>query len=132
MRIYIQPPVSWERGGASCVLPTTKAARGARAINFIDHQPTGEEKTMHVLQIGSKLLLALAMTAGLAIAANAASEEATYQEGDQNMTVDEAADNFVDDSKKVGDKAEEVGDDIADEAEKAYDSTKDAVEKATE
>ncbi|HMB77865.1 MAG TPA: hypothetical protein VKN76_15815 [Kiloniellaceae bacterium] len=87
---------------------------------------------MHVLQIGSKLLLALAMTAGLAIAANAASEEATYQEGDQNMTVDEAADNFVDDSKKVGDKAEEVGDDIADEAEKAYDSTKDAVEKATE
>jgi len=87
---------------------------------------------MQAFQFGSKFLLGLAMAAGLAFAANAGSEEATYQQGDQNMTVEQATDNLVDDSKKVGNKAEEVGDNIADEAEKAYDSTKDAVEKATE
>jgi len=87
---------------------------------------------MQIVQLGSKLFLGLALATGLAFAANAGSEEATFKEGDQNMTVDQATDNMVDDAKKVGDKAEEVGDDIADEAVKAYDSTKDAVEKATE
>ena len=87
---------------------------------------------MRLFQLGAKCLLGLIVAAGLAVTANAGNDDATYQEGDQNMTVEQATDNFVDDSKKVGDKAEEVGEDIADEAEKAYDSTKDAVEEATE
>jgi heme oxygenase len=43
-----------------------------------------------------------------------------------------AADNFVEKLKKVGEKAEEVGGDIADGAEDAYLSTKEAVQDTAE
>jgi len=87
---------------------------------------------MRAISISSKLLLGLAMAAGLSFAASAGNDDATFEEGDQNMSVGEATDNMVEDSKKVGDKAVELGQDAADEAEKAYDSTKEAVESATE
>lgn len=79
------------------------------------------------------ILMGLVVAGGVTLAATA--EEAKSPEAgdsDQYMSVDEAADNFVEDSKKVGDKAEEVGSDIAEEAEDAYDSTKEAVEDAAE
>jgi hypothetical protein len=69
------------------------------------------------------------------VSLGAAAQEAKSTEAgdsDQYMSVDEAADNFVEDSKKVGDKAEEVGSDIAEEAEDAYDSAKESVQDATE
>lgn len=79
------------------------------------------------------LILGLFLAAGVSVAAVAEEAKSTEaSESDQYMTLDEAADNFVEDSKKVGDKAVEVGGDIADGAEDAYDSAKEAVEGATE
>ena len=82
---------------------------------------------LRTLVLGSVLACAVIFAA----AAEDAKAPQTDQ-SDQNFTLDKAADNFVDDAGKVGDKAEEVGKGVADEAEKAYDSTKEAVEKATE
>lgn len=79
------------------------------------------------------VFLGLVLAGSVSLAA--AAEEAKSTEAgdsDQSMSVDEAADNFVEDSKKVGDKAEEVGSDIAEGAEDAYDSAKEAVEDAAE
>ena len=70
-----------------------------------------------------------------AVALAAAAQEAETPEADQsdqNFSLDEAADNFVDDAGKVGDKAEEVGDDLAEGAEDAYDSTKKVIQDSTE
>ena len=63
-----------------------------------------------------------------AVALAAAAQEAETPEADQsdqNFSLDEAADNFVDDAGKVGDKA-------AEGAEDAYDSAAEAIKDATE
>ena len=82
---------------------------------------------LRTLVLGSVLACAVIFAA----AAEDAKAPQTDQ-SDQNFTIDKAADNFVDDAGKVGDKAEEVGNDIAEGAEDLYDSTKKAVQDAAE
>lgn len=79
------------------------------------------------------VLLGFVLAAGIAVAA--AAEEAKTPETDKSdpdFTLEEAGDNFVEDAGKVGDKASEVGSDIAEGAEDAYDSAAEAVKEATE
>ena len=79
------------------------------------------------------LVLGSVLACAVAFAATAEDAKAPQtDQSDQNFSLDEAADNFVEDAGKVGDKAEEVGDDIAEGAEDVYDSTKKAVQDATE
>ena len=79
------------------------------------------------------IVLGFVLSGAVALAAAAQeSETPEADQSDQNFSLDEATDNFVDDAGKVGDKAEEVGDDIADEAEDTYDSTKKVIQDATE
>ena len=51
---------------------------------------------------------------------------------DQDMSVGEATDNLIEDAEKVGDKAEEVGSDIAEGVEDAFDSDEESEQEATE
>ena len=79
------------------------------------------------------VLLGFVLAAGLAF--GAAAEEAKTSETDKsdpNFTLEQAGDNFVEDAGKVGDKASEIGSDIAEGAEDAYDSAAEAVKEATE
>ena len=79
------------------------------------------------------ILLGFVLAAGLAF--TAAAEEAKTSEtdtSDPDFTLEQAGDNFVEDAGKVGDKASEIGSDIAEGAEDAYDSAADAVKEATE
>ena len=79
------------------------------------------------------VLLGFVLAAGMAFAA--AAEEAKTTEtdtSDPDFSLEEAGDNFVEDAGKVGDKASEVGSDIAEGAEDAYDSAAEAVKEATE
>lgn len=71
----------------------------------------------------SRLPLGCVLAVALSCAAYAANEEST--DSSEDMSVGEAADNIVDDSKKVGDA-------VVEGAEDAYDSTKEAIEEATE
>ena len=73
----------------------------------------------------------LAGSVAFAAVADEAKPDATNQ-SDQDMSVGEASDNMVKDSEKVGEKAKEIGSDVADGAEDAYDSSKKAVQEATE
>ena len=77
--------------------------------------------------------LGLVLAAGLSFAASAGNEEPTEVDpSEQDMSVDEATDNLVEDAGKVGDKAIEIGEDIAEGTEDAYDATKEAVQDASE
>ena len=79
------------------------------------------------------LVLGFVLAAGIAFAA--AADEAKPDEGvqsDQDMSVGEATDHLVEDAEKVGDKAEEVGSDIAEGVEDAFDSDKESNQEATE
>jgi len=79
------------------------------------------------------LVLGSVLACAVTFAAIAEDEKAPQtDQADQNFSLDEAADNFVEDAGKVGDKAEEVGDDAAEGAEDLYESTKKAVQDATE
>ena len=82
---------------------------------------------LHTFVLGFILAGSVAFAAG-------ADEVKTPEVGqsDQNMSVEEATDNFVEDAGKVGDKAKEIGSDIAEGAEDAYDASKEAVQNATE
>jgi hypothetical protein len=73
----------------------------------------------------------LAGSVAFAAVADEAKPDATNQ-SDQDMSVGEASDNMVKDAEKVGEKAKEIGSDVADGAEDAYDSSKKAVQEATE
>lgn len=85
------------------------------------------------IQKSRTVLFGLALAAGLSFAAGAGSDDITETgQSEQDMSVEEAADNFVDDAEKVGDKAVEVGEDIAEETEDAYEDTKEAVQDASE
>ncbi len=73
---------------------------------------------------------AVALFLGFSVAvAPASAGDVTGEPGD--MSVEEALDNMGEDAGKVGDKAEEIGSDIADEAEKAYDGAKEEVEESS-
>ena len=79
------------------------------------------------------IVLGIVLAGGIAVGASAKDVKVPEaSQSDQNFSLDEAADNFVVDAGKVGDKAEEVGDDIAEGAEDAYDSTKKVIQDATE
>jgi len=79
------------------------------------------------------IVLGFVVAGGIAFAVTAEEMKTPeVSESDQNMSLDEAADNFVEDAGKVGDKAEEIGDDIAEGAEDAYDSAAETVKDATE
>ena len=79
------------------------------------------------------LAVGIVLAGTLAFAAAAQEAKSTgASQSDQDMTIGEAADNFVEDAGKVGEKAEEVGSDIVEGAEDAYESTKKAVQDATE
>ncbi|MEM7170899.1 MAG: hypothetical protein AAF530_12070 [Pseudomonadota bacterium] len=75
-------------------------------------------------------VLGLSLFLGSHSGVMAGSGEVEGEPGD--MSVEEAVDNFKEDAGALGDKASEVGSDIADEAEDAYDSAKESVEEATE
>ncbi len=75
--------------------------------------------------------LFLAGSMAFAAAADEAKPDAGAQ-SDQDMSVGEATDNLVEDAEKVGDKAEEVGSDIAEGVEDAFDSDKESNQEATE
>jgi len=86
----------------------------------------------HLIRLRSILLgIFLATGTGLAAVAEEAKTTAT-DESDENFTLEQATDNFVEDAGKVGDKASEIGSDIAEGAEDAYDSAAETVKEATE
>jgi hypothetical protein len=79
------------------------------------------------------IILGFVLATGIAFAGIAdEAETPETDQSDQDFSLDEAADNFVEDAGKVGDKAAEVGSDITEGAEDAYDSAKEAVQEATE
>ena len=86
----------------------------------------------HSIRLRSILLgSVLATGMGLAAVAEEAKTTAT-DKSDEDFSFEEATDNFVEDAGKVGDKASEVGGDIAEGAEDAYDSAAETVKEATE
>jgi len=79
------------------------------------------------------VVLGIVLAAGLAFAAAAEDAKTTETDtSDDSFTLEKAGDNFVEDAGKVGDKASEIGSDIAEGAEDAYDSAAEAVKEATE
>jgi hypothetical protein len=79
------------------------------------------------------ILMSFVLAGSVAFAAVA--DEAKPHEAnqtDQDMSIGEASDNMVKDAEKVGEKAKEIGSDVADGAEDAYDSTEKAMREATE
>ena len=68
------------------------------------------------------------------MAFSAAAGEANSDEASQSedMSVGEAADNMVEDAERVGDKAQEIGSDIAEDVEDAFESDEKPEQEATE
>ena len=79
------------------------------------------------------VVLGLSLAGGMALAA--AAEEAKSDQAsqsDEDMSVGEATDNLVEDAERVGNKAEEIGSDIAEGVEDAFESDKKSEEDAAE